>query len=317
VAAFCEAIAATGYKGPGSLGIFNDQFRAAPATRIAEDGKRSLILLNDQIARSRVARSGDLQPLPGKAQCLGVEFIEFALAESNAAQMRTLFAAMGFALTGRHIAKSVERWSQGEINLIINTETKGFAHAHQVTHGPGVCAIGLKVADVSATIARAQGLQAELFHQPVGPGEMNIPAIRGIGGSLIYVIEPKGASEVWAREFRPETPGSRSSRLPRVDHVAQSMRYDEMLSWNLFYEALFDFARTPQIDIADPSGLVQSRALIAAGGNCRITLNGSLARDTLANRFLDEFFGAGVQHIAFETSDLFGTVEEMRKRGLV
>jgi 4-hydroxyphenylpyruvate dioxygenase len=92
--------------------------------------------------------------------------------------------------------------------------------------------------------------------------------------------------------------------------------YDEMLSWNLFYAALFDFARTPQIDIADPGGLVRSRALIAAGGNCRLTLNGSLAPHTLANRLLDEFFGAGVQHIAFETSDLLGTVEDMRARGL-
>jgi 4-hydroxyphenylpyruvate dioxygenase len=316
VATFCEAIAATGYDGPGSLEIFNDQFRAGPAARIAEDGRRSLVLLDDQIARSRAVHPGSIQPLPDKAQCLGVEFIEFALAEPDAAQMRTLFEAMGFALTARHIAKAVERWSQGEINLIINTETKGFAHAHQVTHGPGVCAICLKVADVAATTARARALQAELFHQPVGPGEMDIPAIRGIGGSLIYVIEPQGAAQVWAREFRPEPASLPSLRLAQVDHVAQSMRYDEMLSWNLFYEALFDFARTPQIDIADPSGLVQSRALIAAGGNCRITLNGSLAPHTLANRFLDEFFGAGVQHIAFETSDLLGAVEEMRKHGL-
>jgi 4-hydroxyphenylpyruvate dioxygenase len=246
-----------------------------------------------------------------------VEFIEFALSEADAAQMRSLFAAMGFALTGRHVSKAVERWSQGAVNLIINTQSEGFAHAHQLTHGPGVCAIGLLVADVPGAIARARDLNAELFHQPVGPGEMDIPAIRGVGGSLIYFVAPETAADVWTQEFRAEPAGAAAPpRLAQVDHIAQSMRYEEMLSWHLFYEAIFDLQRTPQMDIADPSGLVQSQALIAGGGRCRITLNGSLAPRTLSSRFLDEFFGAGVQHIAFETTDLLGAVEDMRGRGL-
>jgi 4-hydroxyphenylpyruvate dioxygenase len=95
------------------------------------------------------------------------------------------------------------------------------------------------------------------------------------------------------------------------------MPYNEMLSWLLFYEALLDFTRTPEIDIADPGGIVRSQALVASGGGCRITLNGSLAPLTPPNRFLHEFFGAGVQHIAFETADLLAAVEVMRERGLM
>jgi 4-hydroxyphenylpyruvate dioxygenase len=317
VAAFCEAVAATGYEGPLSLEIFNDQFRAGGTGRIAVDGKRSLILLDDRLARAGFDKRENSKGLPAKTSCLKVEFIEFALDEESAGAVRKLFAAMGFALAGRHISKSVERWSQSGINLVINTERKGFAYAHQITHGPGVCAIGLQVPDVANAIARAHELKAELFHQAVGPGEMDIPAIRGVGGSLIYFIEPKGAlSEVWTREFRAQPGATGSNHLAEVDHIAQSMPYNEMLSWLLFYEASFDFARTVEVDIADPGGLVRSQALVASGGSCRITLNGSLAPQTLSNRFLHEFFGAGVQHIAFETTDLLTAVEAMRERGL-
>jgi 4-hydroxyphenylpyruvate dioxygenase len=317
VAAFCEAVAATGYAGPLSLEIFNDQFRAGAAGRIAADGRRSLILLDDHLACSGFAAPEHFKALPAKTSCRQIEFIEFALDDDGAREMRKLFSAMGFAFSGKHISKSVERWSQGGINLIINTEQKGFAHAHQITHGPGVCAIGLKVSDVACAIARAHELKAELFHQAVGPGEMDIPAIRGVGGSLIYFIEAKGAlPEVWTREFNAQREAAGPSHLSRIDHLAQSLPYGEMLSWLLFYEALFDFTRTPEIDIADPSGLVRSQALVASEGGCRITLNSSLAPQTLSNRFLHEFFGAGVQHVAFETPDLLVTVETMREHGL-
>jgi 4-hydroxyphenylpyruvate dioxygenase len=105
-------------------------------------------------------------------------------------------------------------------------------------------------------------------------------------------------------------------RLVAVDHVSQSMQYDEMLSWLLFYTAIFDLRRLPQVEIADPGGLVQSQALTNGQGSLRFVLNGSAASRTLSARFLSEFFGSGVQHIALSCRDIFATVAEMRGRGL-
>lgn len=305
---FMSALSATGYAGPLSLEIFNDQFRAGSAARVARDGARSLIALEDQLEANR---------LPRRVATEGFGFIEFAVDEATALELGDFFHGLGFRKTGRHRSKAVERWSQGAINLVINTDPDGFAHSHYITHGPGVCAVGVETADVEATMARAEALRADAFRQKVGHGELEIPAIRGVGGSLIYFLERKGPlGEVWQREFTPVVDSARPGRLARVDHIAQSMHYEEMLSWLLFYESIFDLKRMPQQDIADPAGLVQSQALANPDDSLRIVLNGSTATRTLSARFLSEFFGSGVQHIAFATDDIFGAVAEMRAQGL-
>jgi len=166
-------------------------------------------------------------------------------------------------------------------------------------------------------MARAEALRADSFRQKVGHGELEIPAIRGVGGSLIYFLEREGPlGEVWEREFTPTVDSAHAGRLTHVDHIAQSMPYDEMLSWLLFYEAIFDLKRLAQQDIADPAGLVQSQALANPDDSLRIVLNGSAAARTLSSRFLSEFFGSGIQHIAFATDDIFAAVAKMRALGL-
>ncbi len=315
---FMRAIAATGYDGPLSLEIFNDQFRAGSAGRVATDGLRSLIQLEDQIAPSLYPAPKAIERLPPRADVLGVEFIEFAADDATATALRTIFTGMGFRKTGQHRSKQVERWTQGAINLVVNTETKGFAHSHSVTHGPGVCAICLRVTDAAQVMKRAEKLKTQLFHQAVGPGELDIPAIRGVGGSLIYFIEPTGdLGQVWQSEFQPvEATPVTAAGLTEVDHIAQSMHYDEMLSWLLFYTALFEMERLPQLDIADPGGLTQSQVVETGDGDLRIVLNGSMAARTLSSRFLSEFFGSGVQHMAFSTGDIFASVSAMRAAGI-
>ena len=304
---FLKAIQATGYAGPLSLEIFNDQFRAGSAARVARDGKRSLVALEDRAGAT---------PSPRRAASQGVAFVEFAVDEPTGRELGALFHGLGFRKTGRHRSKAVERWSQGAVNLVINAQPEGFAHSHYVTHGPGVCAFGLDVADVGETTARAEALGADSFHQKVGHGELKIPAIRGVGGSLIYFLEHKGAlGEVWSREFTPVVDSAHAGRLTRVDHISQSMHYDEMLSWLLFYESIFDLTREPQQDVADPAGLVQSQALANADDSVRIVLNGSASMRTLSARFLTEFFGSGVQHVAFATDDIFAAVAQMRAHG--
>jgi len=311
VGAFMEAIAATGYAGPLSLEIFNDQFRSGSAVRTATDGLRSLILLEDQLAHSPSGTPA--AGLQTKALSRGVGFVEFAIDEVKAKDLSALFGQLGFRKTGSHRSKDVERWSQGNIELVINCEPDGFAHSHYVTHGPGVCAIAIDVDDAKKTMTRAEALKAHTFYSPVGPGELEIPAIRGVGGSLLYFLETAGKN--WDTDFEALRSDASTDRLDAVDHISQSMPYDEMLSWLLFYTGILDLQRLPQMEIADPVGLVQSQALINGNQGLRMILNGSSATRTLSNRFISEFFGSGVQHIAFSCADIFATVADMRARG--
>ena len=308
---FMDAVAATGYAGPLSLEIFNDQFRAGAATRTAIDGMRSLLLLQDQLAAARANGAGDA--LAPKARGHGVGFIEFAVNETKAVALADLFGQLGFRKTGLHRSKAVERWSQGGIELVINCESDGFAHSHYVTHGPGVCAIALDVDSADRAMDRAKALKTRTFSQPVGPGELEIPAIHGVGGSLLYFLDRGGKN--WDTDFAPVASDAACDRLRTVDHISQSMPYDEMLSWLLFYTGILDLQRLPQMEIADPHGLVQSQAIINADQSLRLILNGSVATRTLSARFISEFFGSGVQHVAFSCDDIFAVVADMRARG--
>jgi len=302
---FMDALAATGYQGPLSLEIFNDEFRAGLAASVAVDGYRSLALLEDAHVSSK--------KLPTRTATRGLGFIEFAVDQAHGRELTHLLSQLGFVLTGRHRSKNVEHWAQGDIDLVVNYEQTGFAHSHYVTHGSGVCAIAIKVDDPDHVMERAEELKAQLFRQPVGPGEMKIPSVRGVGGSLLYFV--RGDGENWSRDFEPVTENRKDSSLATVDHVSQSMPHGDMLSWALFYSGILDLERLPQQEVADPVGLVQSRAFINGDESVRIVLNGSSAARTSSARFISEHLGSGVHHIAFTSNDIFATVAAIRARG--
>jgi 4-hydroxyphenylpyruvate dioxygenase len=318
---FMAALSATEYDGLLSLEIFNDQFRAGSARSVAVDGHRSLIFMLDQ---ARLAKAGgravvSSNLLPHRSRCLGTEFVEFALDEASAPSFETMLGALGFTRQGEHISKSVTRWTQGAINIVTNTETEGFAHSYNLTHGTGVCAIGLRVDDATATMDRAQRLLDTPFRQAVGPGELEIPAVRGLGGSLLYFIDPKSdLGKVWDIEFRPPASPVRQTEagLLSVDHISQSMHYEEMLTWLLFYTSLLDLGKMPELDVLDPGGLVKSQVVQSADGALRLVLNASQSGRTQSSRFLSEAFGSGVQHIAFETRDIFATAAQLEANGM-
>ncbi len=313
---FAEAIHRIGYGGYWSLEIFNDRFRAGSASGVAVDGYRSLQLMDDLVAargRASVAPS-----MPPRVEVKGVEFIEFAASDEEADALGAMLAALGFAPSARHRSKNVTRWQQGGISIVINCEPEGFSHSFDVVHGASVCAIGLRVTGVAAAIARATRLDIGKFEQSVGPDEMQIPSVRGVGGSLIYFVEDGTEAEMWQHEF-PEAVDEGTARaigLMRIDHIAQTMQYEEFLSWLLYYVALFDVTKTPQVEIADTLGLVQSQAVESPGKAFRVTLNGSMASQTLSARFIQNYMGAGVQHIAFETADVFAAAEASKANGL-
>ena len=315
---FMRAVAATGYKGPLSLEIFNDQFRGGSPKSISIDGHRSLVALMDRVRRTEPALGVDLPPMPDRIEARAIEFVEFAADEEEAEELGRMFRSLGFAPAGRHVSKDVTVWRQGGINLVINTEREGFAHSSYIARGTSVCDIGLQVDDAAATVERARALGASTFDQPIGPGELKIPAIRGVGGGVMHFLDAKTElAGVWDIEFRAIDDESRpvDAGLLRIDHLAQTMNYEEMLTWALFYTSIFETERMAMVDVVDPGGLIRSQAIENADGTLRITLNGAENQKTLAGRFIAERFGSAVQHIAFLTADIFATAGALKRNG--
>ncbi|SMQ64722.1 4-hydroxyphenylpyruvate dioxygenase [Devosia lucknowensis] len=314
---FTRSILATGYDGPLSLEIFNDQFRSGSPRTIAQDGHRSLVFLMDQVHEAEPSLPSASAHLPPRMPVEGVAFVEFTADEAKAESLRRTLIQMGFAHTGTHRSKSVQRLTQGDINIVINSEREGFAHAAYLTHGPSAYAMGLKVKDAQGALARAKALGAQPFTQRVNPGELAIPAIRGIGGGLLYFLDDASdLARVWDVEFRSELEHDTSDAgMVRIDHVAQTMIYEEMLTWILFYRSIFVVDKGPMVDVVDPSGLVRSQVIENIEGSLRLTLNGADHHRTLAGRFISETFGSSVQHLAFASEDIFATAETLRRNG--
>ena len=317
VTGFMRAVSAAGYDGPWSLEVFNDQFRGGSPRLIADDGYRSLQYLRDQVVREEPGAG--TPAMPARIGVEGVSFIEFAADEAEAGTLAGLLASLGFRRAGRHVSKAVEYWRQGEIRVIVNTEREGFAHSAYASHGLSICDIGLRVSDAAATVERAKALNAKPFHQPIGPGELEIPAIRGVGGGLLHFVDDaSGLSRLWDVDFAPlpeEESVGPTAGLSRIDHIAQVMNYEEMLTWALFYIAIFAVEKQASVDVVDPGGLVRSQAIESDDGCFRLTLNGAETHRTFAGRFMADSFGSSVQHVAFETQDMLATAEALRDTG--
>ncbi|SSC65947.1 bifunctional sugar phosphate isomerase/epimerase/4-hydroxyphenylpyruvate dioxygenase family protein [Ciceribacter selenitireducens] len=314
---FMRAVAATGYDGYLSLEIFNDQFRGGSPSAISADGHRSLIYLMDQVKRADPDIVMSVPAMPDRAEVAEIAFVEFAVGDNDGAQLESLLEALGFRAVAEHKSKAVTLFRQGGVNLLLNRDEKGFASASYLVHGANAYAIALMVDDAKAAFERAVALGAEVFEQQVGPGEVVIPAIRGVGGGLLYFLDRTGdLGRIWEIDFNPlPVADGDEVGLTRFDHVAQTVKYDEMLTWLLFYTSQLKTRKTPMVDIIDPAGVVRSQVVENESGSLRITLNGAENRKTLAGHFIAENFGSGIQHIAFQTDDIFTTAEALLRNG--
>ncbi|KRE15824.1 3-keto-5-aminohexanoate cleavage protein [Bosea sp. Root381] len=322
LADFMKPLIATGFDGYLSLEIFNDRFRAGSARSVALDGHRSLLWLLDESAR-RIGKAVPGAPaMPPPAPVEAVGFIEFAVDETEHAAFGNLLRALGFVRSGAHRSKDVDLWGQGDIRIVLNSDKDGFAQSYQITHGASVCAIALRVPDAHAATARATALLDVPHSGAVGPGELDIPAVRGVGGSLVYFLDGGAALGRWAEvDFVPTGESGTGAGLVAVDHVSQTMQYEEMLTWLLFYTSLFDAAKTPSQAVVDPGGIVQSQVVESGLGDqpaqgLRLVLNGSQSHRTMSARFVTDFFGSGVQHIALATRDIRATVARLVANGV-
>ncbi|RAI56207.1 bifunctional sugar phosphate isomerase/epimerase/4-hydroxyphenylpyruvate dioxygenase family protein [Roseicella frigidaeris] len=309
VAEFLRDVLRAGYRGPVSLEIFNDEFRAAPVRRIARDGLRSLIWLDDVIQAEAPPATVPAAPLPAAPMLDGIEFVEFAVDEPARAALGEFLGTLGFHCAGRHRSKAVELQRQGGVNLVLNSEPDSAAAERFEMFGPAVCAMALRVDDPARALARAQALLSPAWQEPVGEGEQRIPAIRAPDGTLIYLLRP--GAEIWADDFalRPEAPAV--PPLTGIDHVVQALAPTHLDGFVLFYRSVFGLQPEPLLELPDPFGIVRSRTLAAPNRSLRLPLNVSESRQTTTGRFVSAYAGAGVHHIAFATPDAAALVAAM------
>ncbi len=297
VTEFTRAVLASGYAGPLSLEVFNDEFRSAPARLNARDGLRSL-----RLVEAEAGGGGGLPMIPALD---GVEFLEFAVDEATGQELAGFLGRLGFRHAGRHRSKAVELYRQGRVNLVLNGEQDSAAAEHFQLHGPSVCAMALRVDDASRTLDRARALLCPEWQERLGPGERTIPAIRAPDGTLVYLIQPEAPGHVFWQEDFHLLPGEDGPvGLVDIDHIVQALPTGRMDNFVLFWRAVFGLAPQAQLETPDPYGLVRSRALVSPGGKVRLALNASESRSTATGRFLSAYAGAGVHHIALSTADI-------------
>ncbi len=251
----------------------------------------------------------------------GIEFIEFATFDDD--EFDTLvgtFEALGFVVSARHRSKEVFLFRQGDINLILNRERDSYARSFAIAHGMSVCAMAFRVPDAEAARNLALQRGASEYTEKIGPGELRIPAIRGVLGILFFFVDLyRSRGSIYERDFKRLpgiADGVREAGLLRIDHVSQTVLQERTHEWVQYYSKLFGFEEIEHNCITDPGGRVLSTVLSSAGREVHFCINEPLDPNTDSGMFLKAFFGEGVQHVAFETDDIFDTLENMEKRGL-
>jgi 4-hydroxyphenylpyruvate dioxygenase len=262
----------------------------------------------------------------------GFEFIEYAAPDPQA--MGALFERMGFKPIAKHRHKNVTLYRQGGINFIVNAEPDSFAQRFARAHGPSICAIAFRVQDAKAAYERAKSLGAWGYADQAGPGELNIPAIKGVGDSLIYLVDKwRGKNvakdgdlgnisffdvdfaplhRITAADLSPAGHG-----LTYIDHLTHNVHRGRMQEWAGFYERLFNFREVRYFDIEGQATGVKSKAMTSPCGQIRIPINeeGNEKAGQITE-YLDKYHGEGIQHIAMGSTNLYDTVDALQLAGV-
>jgi 4-hydroxyphenylpyruvate dioxygenase len=249
----------------------------------------------------------------------GFEFVEFTSPEPE--RLKNLFELMGFTAVSKHRSKNVLRFRQGDINFILNMEPTGQAAAFREAHGPSANAMAFRVRDAASAFKLALERGATPVQGPVGPMELNIPAIEGIGGSNLYLVDRYGAQEIYDVDFVP-IPGAEEAMarnavgLTYLDHLTHNVHRGQMAKWADFYERIFNFREIRYFDIEGKQTALVSKAMTSPCGKIRIPLNESQDEHSQIEEFLKDYKGEGIQHVALGTDDIYHAVETMRDRGV-
>ena len=258
----------------------------------------------------------------------GLEFVEYAAPDPRA--LGQLFERMGFQAVARHRHKDVLLYKQGDVNFVVNAEPQSFAQNFARRHGPSVCAMAFRVKDAAAAYARLVERGAWGVESRPGPGELSIPAIKGIGDSLIYLVDryPENAygNTIYDVDFRPlagfeglwrgAAPSPAGAGLAHVDHLTHNVHRGRMDEWAEFYQRLFNFREIRYFDIEGKLTGLKSRAMTSPCGRIRIPINESSDDHSQIQEYLAQYHGEGIQHIALASGDIYATVDALRSKGI-
>jgi 4-hydroxyphenylpyruvate dioxygenase len=252
----------------------------------------------------------------------GFEFVEYAAPDPEA--LGRLFEQMGFTAVARHRAKNVLLYRQGTINFIVNAEPNSFAQSFARVHGPSICAIAFRVKDAAHAYAQCVANGAWGVEAHPGPMELNIPAIKGIGDSLIYLVDRYASRDgsgvsIYDIDF-VALPGvdqhPAGAGLTYIDHLTHNVHRGRMDEWAGFYERLFNFREIRYFDIEGQLTGLRSKAMTSPDGKIRIPINESADDRSQIQEYLIDYRGEGIQHVALGTADIYATVEALRARSV-
>jgi len=247
----------------------------------------------------------------------GFEFVEYSTQHPE--QLEQLFERLGFCAIARHRRKPVTLYRQGDINFILNAQAQGQPAAFSRLHGPSANAIAFRVRDAADAMDRLTALGATPVACGAGPMELCIPAIEGIGGSLIYLVDRYGEQDIYEIDFIP-LPGvdqhPAGVGLTVIDHLTHNVERGHMDYWADFYQRLFNFRQIRYFDIKGRQTGLHSRAMTSPCGKIRIPINESSDDQSQIAEYLRDHNGEGIQHIALASEDIYASVEALRQRGL-
>ena len=251
---------------------------------------------------------------------MGFEFVEFA--SPTPGVLEPLFERLGFTMVARHRSKDVLLYRQGDINFIVNREPRSQAAYFAAEHGPSACGLAFRVRDAHKAYARALELGAQPIEIPTGPMELRLPAIKGIGGAPLYLIDRfEDGRSIYDIDFEflegvDRRPKGHGLRL--IDHLTHNVYRGRMAFWSGFYERLFGFREIRYFDIKGEYTGLTSRAMTAPDGLIRIPLNEESGKGGTGQieEFLMQFNGEGIQHVALLCDDLVDTVDRLQMAGI-
>ena len=241
----------------------------------------AISIKQDANEHTRVLERIELFDPPAVPSLSGFSFLEFGVDEDSGLALRALLEHLGFRLAAKHRSK-VLLYRQGDVNLILNADPDSVARKHFVDRGPSICAIGLLTDDPIRALNRATALQCVRFDSPIGPRELQIPAIRAPDGSLVYFVPAnlgsKGLFEIDFDLRANDEQANADARVQSIDHIAFGLPEGELDTWVLFRRAVLGMKPGDSLELSDPYGLIRSCGIASQDGSVRVVLNVSLSQ---------------------------------------
>ncbi len=245
----------------------------------------------------------------------GFEFVEFTSVQPE--RLCSIFQQLGMSRVGKHLHKDVSLFRQNDIHFIVNGEPNSAASSFARQHGDSANAMAFRVTDAARAIELAQDRGATVRETEVGPMELSIPAVEGVGGSLIYLVDRYGDRTIYDVDFHLEPEYENcAGPLTHVDHLTHNLERGNLYKFAEFYENVFDFHEHQRFQIQGVQTGLVSKAMTSACGKVRIPLNESADDKSQIEEYLQRYRGEGIQHIALHTDDIYSAVDQLRRSGV-